>query len=89
MSGCIQNLVLFHALSEKPHQSRRRRVQKLRKIGDQSAWTRVRKLCALIEGTRYFLCERRLGDFIFTRIMITSFKNFFLNFIGLTALLTG
>ena len=60
------------SVSEKPHQSRRRRVQKRRKIGDQSAWSRVRKLCAL-EGTRYFLCERGMGDFIFTGIMITSF----------------
>ena len=49
---CIQNLVLFHSsVSEKPHQLRRRRVQKLRKAEEQSAWTQVRKFCLLIEGT--------------------------------------
>ena len=78
MSGCIQYLVLFHSLSENPHQYRRRRVQKLRKIEDQSAWTQVRKLCALIEGALYFLREGWLADFIFMGIMISIF--FFCHF---------
>ena len=61
------------SVSEKPHQQRRRRVQKLRKIEDQSVYIQVRKLCALIEGTLYFLCEGWLGDFVFIGIMISIF----------------
>ena len=45
----------FMSLLGKPHQQRRRRVQKLRKVEDQSAWTQVKKLCLIIEGTLYFL----------------------------------
>ena len=75
MLGRVYQEVKMMTLPENKYQKKIRRGR--RKEKTFLTQVQVRKLCQLIEGMQYFLCERWCRDFIFMGIVISSF--FYIN----------